>query len=105
MKKVLNNGPIVQKEKDTVTQMIGLYCIKKHHHQQELCNDCQDLQEYAIKRLSLCQFGESKTACSNCSVHCYKPEYRQKIKSVMRFSGPRMLLYHPVYAVKHLLNK
>jgi predicted amidophosphoribosyltransferase len=105
MKRELNNGPIVQKEKDTVTEMIRLYCIKKHHHQQGLCKDCQDLQDYALKRLSLCQFGESKTACSNCSVHCYKPEYRQKIKSVMRFSGPRMILYHPVYAVKHLLNK
>lgn len=105
MKRELNYGPIVQKEKDTVTEMIRLYCIKKHHNQQELCKDCQDLQDYALKRLSLCQFGESKTACSNCSVHCYKPEYRQKIKAVMRFSGPRMLLYHPVYAVKHLLNK
>jgi superfamily II helicase len=103
MKRELNNGPIVQKEKDTVTEMIRLYCLKKH--QQGLCKECQDLQDYALKRLSLCQFGENKTACSNCSVHCYKPEFRQKIKSVMRFSGPRMLVYHPIYAVKHLLNK
>jgi hypothetical protein len=27
------------------------------------------------------------------------------MKSVMRYSGPWMLLYHPVYSVKHLLNK
>lgn len=104
MKRELNNGPVVRKEKETVTQMIHLYCRKKHH-QDGLCDHCQELQDYALKRLSLCQFGENKTACSNCTVHCYKPEYRQRIKTVMRFSGPWMLLYHPVYAVKHLLNK
>jgi predicted amidophosphoribosyltransferase len=104
MARELNNGPVVQKEKETVTKMIHLYCRKKHH-QHELCPDCQNLQDYALKRLSLCRFGEDKTACSSCSVHCYKPDYRQKIKAVMRYSGPWMLVYHPVYAVKHLLNK
>lgn len=105
MRREMNNGSVILKEKETVTEMIKLYCKKKHHSKQELCHDCQDLQDYALKRLSFCQFGEAKTACSNCSVHCYKPEYRQKIKDVMRFSGPWMLLYHPLYAVKHLFKK
>lgn len=104
VKKQPNNGPNIQKEKETVSKMIGLYCRKKHHRH-ELCSECQGLQTYAHKRLSLCQFGEEKTACSNCKVHCYKPEYREKMKTVMRYSGPWMLVYHPVYAIKHLLNK
>ena len=97
----LNNGPRIQKEKETVTKMIEVYCRKKHHHR-ELCEDCQDLKDYAMKRLSFCQFGEEKSFCSYCPVHCYKPDYRQKIKEVMRFSGPWMLLYHPILAVKHV---
>lgn len=105
MSRAANNGPVIQKEMETVTEMIQLYCKKKHHPGQGLCQDCEDLKNYALKRLSFCQFGENKTACSNCSVHCYKPEYRQKIKEVMRFSGPRMLMYHPLYAVKHIFNK
>lgn len=103
-KKEPNNGPNIQKEKETVAKMIALYCRKKHH-QQQLCEECKELKDYAFKRLSLCPFGEDKTACSNCKVHCYKPAYRQKMKTVMRYSGPWMLIYHPVYAVKHLLNK
>ncbi|WP_033826784.1 nitrous oxide-stimulated promoter family protein [Bacillus andreraoultii] len=99
----LNDGPNIQKEKETVQQMITIYCRKKHH-QKELCEECKDLLQYAHKRLSYCRFGEDKTACSNCKVHCYKPVYRQKIKEVMRYSGPWMLLYHPVYSVLHLLN-
>jgi predicted amidophosphoribosyltransferase len=102
---VLNNGPNIQKEREIVTKMITLYCRKKHHHSAGLCKECQDLKNYAYRRLSHCRFGEEKTACSNCSVHCYKPIYREKIKTVMRYAGPWMLLYHPIYSVKHLLNK
>ncbi|MDN3955197.1 nitrous oxide-stimulated promoter family protein [Sporolactobacillus laevolacticus] len=104
MSRALNNGPVIQQEKDTVKKMIAIYCRKKHHHQ-ELCDECRDLQLYALKRLSHCPFGEKKTACSNCEVHCYSPIYRKKIKAVMRCAGIWMLLYHPFFSVKHLLKK
>jgi len=100
-KRQLNDGPKIRKEKDIVSKMIRLYCMKKHH-QKELCEECQDLNHYAMKRLSLCQFGEDKTACAKCPVHCYKPDYRQRIKEVMRFSGPWMLLYHPIESIRHI---
>lgn len=100
-KNKLNNSPRIQSEKETVTKMIEVYCRKNHHHH-ELCEECRDLTEYAIKRLTFCQFGEDKSFCSYCPVHCYKPDYRQKVKNVMRFSRPWMLLYHPVIAVKHI---
>lgn len=101
---VLNNGPNIQKEKEIVKEMIDRYC-RKIHHQNELCKECQVLKNYALTRLSHCRFGEEKTACSNCKVHCYKPIYREKMKVVMRTVGPLMLFYHPIYSVKHLLNK
>ena len=47
---------------------------------------------------------ETKTFCFNCRIHCYKPEMREKIRSVMRFSGPRMLLYHPIMAIRHVIE-
>lgn len=97
----LNEGPKIQKEQDIVTKMIRIYCKKKHHHK-GLCNECQDLNDYALKRLAYCKFGEVKTACAKCPIHCYKPEYRQRIKGVMRVSGPWMLLYHPIESIRHI---
>lgn len=47
---------------------------------------------------------ETKTFCSNCKVHCYKADMREKICAVMRFSGPRMIFYHPIAAMRHLLE-
>ncbi|WP_081757109.1 nitrous oxide-stimulated promoter family protein [Gorillibacterium massiliense] len=100
-KRQLNDGPKIRREKDIVLKMIRLYCKKKHRHK-ELCKECQDINDYALKRLSLCQFGEEKPACVKCPIHCYNPEYRQKIRGIMRFSGPRMLLHHPIEAIRHI---
>ncbi len=83
--------------------MIRIYCRSKHNTHSSLCAECAALENYAHERLEHCPFGEQKRACKNCEIHCYKPEYRDKIRKVMRFSGPRMLFFHPLEAVRHLL--
>lgn len=93
-----------EQEKQTVSLMIKIYCNKKHHTKGELCKECEVLSEYAKLRSDKCPFMETKTFCSNCKVHCYKPEMRERIREVMRFSGPRMLLYNPVMAVRHVIE-
>ena len=90
-----------EREKRTVALMIRLYCRKKHGTKKKRCPECEALSQYAMQRSDKCPFMETKTFCSNCRVHCYKPEMREKIREVMRFSGPRMILHHPVMAVRH----
>ncbi|MBQ8228351.1 MAG: nitrous oxide-stimulated promoter family protein [Clostridia bacterium] len=93
-----------EKEKRIVGEMIKLYCKKQHKVKKGLCPECQALKEYAELRSDKCPFMESKTFCSNCKVHCYKKEMREKIRQVMRFSGPRMIFHHPVMAINHLMQ-
>ena len=93
-----------EREKKIVSEMIALYCRKKHGTKGELCPDCAALSDYAKIRSDKCPFMETKTFCSNCRVHCYKPDMREKIREVMRFSGPRMLTVHPVMAVRHVIE-
>lgn len=93
-----------QREKETVALMIRLYCKQKHGTKQGLCSECQALNAYAVKRSDCCPFMETKTFCSNCRVHCYRPEMREKIRCVMRFSGPRMIFYHPIMAIRHVIE-
>ncbi len=92
-----------EKEKRTVALMISIYCRKKHNTRSGLCDQCKALNEYAMLRSDKCPFMETKTFCSNCKVHCYKPEMRKKIRAVMRFSGPRMIFHHPIMAVSHVI--
>lgn len=84
--------------------MIEMYC-RHHHSATGLCEDCSELYDYAEKRILECRYGFEKPACSECPVHCYKPEYRERIRRLMRYSGPRMMLRHPYYAVMHLIDK
>lgn len=84
--------------------MIRLYCKKSHGTKTGLCPECKALAEYACDRSNKCPFMDNKTFCSNCKVHCYKPEMRNRIRQVMRFSGPRMIFHHPVMAMQHLIS-
>lgn len=92
-----------EREKETVILMIAIYCRKKHGGK-TLCSDCAALEAYARQRSDRCPFMETKTFCSNCPVHCYKADMREKIRAVMRFSGPRMLFYHPILALRHVIE-
>lgn len=107
MAKPVSPNKIAQKrerEKRMVSQMIKLYCQKNHATHGELCAACAQLEQYARERSERCPLMETKTFCSNCRVHCYKPTMRQKIREVMRFSGPRMLLRHPIATISHLMQ-
>lgn len=96
-----------QKEQYVVEEMIRLYCRKNIRKKKDRKGRCVlpvfFLSDYAKQRSQKCPFMEEKTFCANCKVHCYKPEMREQIRQVMRFSGPRMLLYHPVLAIWHLV--
>jgi hypothetical protein len=93
-----------EREKQLVSQMIALYCKRRHHTRGALCPTCAALRTYAEQRSEKCPFMETKTFCSNCQVHCYKPEMRAQIREVMRFSGPRMMFHHPVMAIRHVIE-
>lgn len=92
-----------EREKETVSLMIAIYCRKKHGGK-TLCPDCAALAACARQRSDKCPFMETKTFCSNCKVHCYQKDMREKIRQVMRFSGPRMIFHHPVMAVRHVIE-
>jgi hypothetical protein len=97
-------SPRLKRERNTIDAMIRIYCNSEHAAQGVLCADCKDVLEYAEARLARCPFQDSKPTCANCLVHCYKPDMRSKIRDIMRFAGPRMLLRHPMLAIQHLLD-
>lgn len=99
------------KEKKLIPVMIGRYCRGKHKGERKeqafgrrMCAKCRQLTEYALFRLEKCPFKENKKFCSFCKIHCYQPVFRAKIKDVMKYSGPRMLFSHPVFAVSHVVQ-
>ena len=98
----------IKRERKTVGIMIGIYCKGNHRAGaggvKELCQECTDLKKYANRKLDLCPYGEGKSSCLKCSIHCYGEKERERIRQVMRYAGPRMLLRHPVMAIRHILD-
>ena len=90
------------RELKTIELMIGMYCAH-HHGAASLCAECTELFDYAKRRLERCVFGDAKPNCAKCVVHCYNKDLRERIRVVMRWAGPRMLLRHPVLGVRHLI--
>ena len=89
-------------EMATVKKMLEIYCRAHHGNNLSLCEECEALFDYARARVERCPHMETKTFCSACQTHCYAPKMREKIREAMRYSGPRMLLHHPLTTLRHM---
>lgn len=95
----------IEREKTIVSKMIELYCKRNHKCKDILCEDCEKLRSYSIARLNNCRYTKDKHVCRKCKTPCYSPSMRDQIKKVMRFSGPRMILYHPLHVIYYITKK
>jgi len=93
----------LKSEENDLIFMIKYYC-KGNHASENPCEECTQLIEYAKMRLSLCRFKERKPVCSGCKIHCYSKEYKEKIKMIMHFSGPKMLFVNPLIVLRHIIR-
>ncbi|MFD1179491.1 nitrous oxide-stimulated promoter family protein [Paenibacillus puldeungensis] len=113
------HSPRIRREKATVALMISLYCSHQHKNRVRtslvapdtglklslsLCEECLKLYTYANQRLTHCRFGEDKSTCLSCPVHCYAASQRENIRKVMRYAGPRMLWRYPLLTLQHWLD-
>ena len=48
---------------------------------------------------------DKESPCKKCPIHCYRPQMKERMCKVMRWAGPRMILYHPVAAIKHVMRE
>ena len=100
------------KDLQVLSDFVFLYC--KHRHKQAiktalslkedrlkkalgdknliLCRDCSRLLNHGMAKLLLCPY-DSKPMCKKCKTQCYAPDYRERIRDVMKFSG--------LYLIKH----
>ncbi len=88
--------------------MANIFCSAHHEGEkkdpQGLCAACAETIAYSIERTRRCP-NEHKGNCEDCSIHCYKPEERARIREIMVYAGPRMLTRHPVMTFFYLKKK
>lgn len=101
----------IDRERLTVQIMIAMYCRDHHADAGDPhavpCNECLEQYTYAMKRIDACHWlseGARKPVCRKCPTHCYRPGNRDRMKVIMRYAGPRMMLRHPVLAIHHFID-
>ena len=98
-------GTRIKREQETIRAMLAIYCPDHHGvGRGGLCQECSELLAYAERRLATCPFQDDKPACNHCEVHCYGAMKRERVRAVMRYAGPRMLLRHPWLSLLHLFD-
>lgn len=90
----------IEKRKKVLSAMFAIY-IKKHKKEKEEVNS---LKAYAFQRIDKCPNVNDGIYCSSCKIHCFSDDKRKEIKKVMKYSGPRMIFYHPLMALDHMLS-
>jgi hypothetical protein len=56
-----------------------------------LCRPCSQLLMHALVKRSHCPM-DPKPACKHCPQHCYAAPYRQQMRTVMAWSGRKLVL-------------
>jgi hypothetical protein len=87
----------------TIDAMVRMYCAENHAGVSP-CPDCSSLLAYATRRIERCVFGDDKPNCADCTVHCYRADMRERVRVMMRWAGPRLMLRHPVLTVLHMID-
>lgn len=91
--------------------MIRIYCHHQNHTEgKTLCPDGQELEDDCHFRLSKCPWKERKPFCSNCPIHCYNAEHREKFVRSCVFRGQECFLFIPswqfaTFAVRCMRNE
>ncbi len=62
------------------------------------------LKEAVRLRYSRCPKMAAKPFCAKCPIHCFSTEESEQIRAVMKTSGMKMFLHHPLLCLRHLFN-
>lgn len=97
-------GKVIEREKRTINLMIRLYCRYKL---KQKTPDAEHLAliAYCCRRLDHCRWHDEKPPCRYCMSHCYGKQQQEAVRRIMRWAGPRMVLYAPMEFIRHLLKK
>ncbi len=113
--------PALVRDLKTLIRFVSVYCTGRHPQAErsqpcvrsldvealagrpvQLCAACNKLLAHALVKRINCPM-HPKPACKHCPQHCYHPEYRRRIREVMKFSGRRLLLTGRLDYLLHLL--
>jgi hypothetical protein len=115
---------ISDKEKDdirTLMKFVSIFCRENHKGEKapfsfklldikeidekevSLCPECSRLLTYGLTMRVKCPH-DPKPMCKKCDTQCYRGDYKDKIREVMKFSGMYLVKHGRVDLLYHYLG-
>ena len=97
----------IDKDRRTLEAMARIYCRAHHDGEQDaagLCPTCRETVDATLARTVACPFGHELN-CQDCEIHCQHGDAQARIKEIMAYAAPRMLLRHPLMTAEYLRKK
>ena len=104
LKEMVTKHNRVHREAVAIGYMIVIFCTGRHQPVDKLCEECRQVLDHVKQAVELCLYKEDKPVCGKCATNCYNPAIKQKLQLIMRYAGPRMMVHHPVLALRHCLD-
>lgn len=67
-----------------------------------LCDECLNLALKAQIHTQHCVRMQEKSFCHLCPKSCYSKQDLKQISAMMKYSGKKIILYHPILALKYI---
>ena len=120
---MVKKGKISEKEKAdirTLMKFAEIFCRENHNGARNpfslrlfdtkeiekkeisLCPDCTKRLTYGLTMRLKCPH-DPKPMCKKCETQCYKGDYKEKIREIMKFSGMYMIKHGRVDLLYHYL--
>lgn len=94
-----NNVP---KERENIRKTFGVYCNANHGTTDgKLCPKCTALLSTVMLKIQRCPYGIAKPICDACETPCFGEIPTKEFRTVMKSAQKKMLLSHPLMAVRH----
>lgn len=98
---IKNNVP---KERENIRKTFGVYCNANHGTSDgKLCRKCTGLLSTVMLKIQRCPYGIGKPICDACETPCFGEIQTNDFKAIMKSGQKKMLLSHPIMAIKHKL--
>lgn len=96
-----NNVP---KERENIRKTFGVYCNANHETTDgKLCPKCTALLTTVMLKIQRCPYGIGKPICDRCETPCFGEKPTNEFREIMKSGQKKMLLSHPLMAVRHKL--
>lgn len=94
----------VPKEKENIRKTFGVYCNANHGTtDNKLCPKCTALLTTVMLKIQRCPYSIAKPICDACETPCFGENATNEFRAIMKAGQKKMLLSHPLMAVKHKL--